>query len=95
MPEDHTYLCDSIQIRPVPKLIENAELTQKYRQSSLSAQQLADESGVSKQMVLGRLRQAGVRGGKEGGDRQKTFDSRILPTAAGSPRVGSRRILPR
>lgn len=46
--ENHSYLRDFIPIRPSPKLIENAELARKYLKSTLSAQQLADEYGVSK-----------------------------------------------
>ena len=61
--ENHIYLRDFIPIRPNPKLIKNAELARKYRERNISAQQLADEYGVSKQMVLGRLRKAGVHGG--------------------------------
>lgn len=70
----HTdYLCDFIPIRPNPKIIKNAELAQKYLQSNLSAQQLADEYGVSKQMILGRLRAAGVHGGQGRGRAPNNF----------------------
>lgn len=69
----HIYLHDFIPIRPCPKLIENAELARKYRQSSLSAHQLAEEYGVSKQMILGRLREAGVHGGKGRGRAADNF----------------------
>lgn len=62
------YLVDYIPIRPVPKLIENAKIAEKYRKHRLSAQQLADELGVSKQMVLRRLRKAGVHGQSRGRD---------------------------
>ena len=62
--ENHIYLRDFIPIRPLPKLVNNAELARKYLKHKLSAQQLADELGVSKQMILGRLRKAGVRGEK-------------------------------
>ena len=62
------YLHDFISVRPNPKLIKNAELARKYRAHKLSAQQLADEMGVSKQMILGRLRAAGVHGEKRGRD---------------------------
>ena len=71
--ENHIYLRDFIQIRPSPKLIKNAELARKYLQSTLSAKQLADEYGVSKQMILGRLREAGVHGGKGRGRAADNF----------------------
>lgn len=66
--ENTTYVRDFIPTRPSPKLIRNAEIAQKYLQHRLSAQQLADELGVSKQMILGRLRAAGVHGEKRGRD---------------------------
>jgi hypothetical protein len=71
--ENRAYLPDFISFRPNPKLISNAELRQKYLQSNLSSQQLADEYGVSKQMILGRLRQAGVHGGKARGRAADNF----------------------
>src|SRR5476651_2586500 len=71
--ENHVYLRDFIPIRPSPKLIENTALAQKYRRSTLSSQQLADEYGVSKQMILGRLREAGVHGGKGRGRAADNF----------------------
>jgi hypothetical protein len=66
--ENHEYLVDYIPVRPVPRLIENAKIAEKYRKHRLSAQQLADELGVSKQMVLRRLRKAGVHGHTRGRD---------------------------
>lgn|GEM_PF-4118855 len=71
--ENHIYLRDFIPIRPNPKLIKNAELAQKYLRSTLSAQQLAEEYGVSKQMILKRLREAGVHGGKGRGRSPDNF----------------------
>jgi hypothetical protein len=86
--ENHIYLRDFIQIRPSPKLIKNAELAQKYLRSTLSAQQLADEYGVSKQMILGRLREAGVRGGKGRGRAADNF--RFPNPVFGNKVVGGR-----
>ena len=86
--ENHVYLRDFIPIRPSPKLIKNAELAQKYLRSTLSAQQLADEYGVSKQMILGRLREAGVRGGKGRGRAADNF--RFPNPVFGNKVVGGR-----
>lgn len=86
--ENHSYLRDFIPIRPSPKLIKNAELAQKYLRSTLSAQQLADEYGVSKQMILGRLREAGVRGGKGRGRAADNF--RFPNPVFGNKVVGGR-----
>jgi len=66
--ENHEYLVDYIPIRPIPRLIENAKIAEKYLKHRLSAQQLANELGVSKQMVLQRLRKAGVHGETRGRD---------------------------
>ena len=71
--ENHNYLRDFIPIRVNPRLIKNEELARKYRERNISAQQLADEYGVSKQMVLDRLRQAGVHGGNGRGRSPENF----------------------
>jgi hypothetical protein len=44
-PECHAhriYLPDFLELRPNPKVIQNAELRQKYLENNLSVQQLAD-----------------------------------------------------
>lgn len=68
-----TYLEDFIRFYVAPKRIDSSVLKRKYLESNLSAQQLADELGVSKQMILGRLRAAGVHGGKGRGRAPENF----------------------
>ncbi len=51
---------DSIQVFVAPKRLDNTTLREKYLSGNLSAAQIGEEFGLSKQTVLGRLRQAGV-----------------------------------
>jgi hypothetical protein len=82
-------LIDFISIRTLPKAIQNAELRQKYLKSNLSARQLADEYGVSKQMIHGRLREAGVHGGQ---GRGRSKDNYRFPNPPYGHRVRSGRL---
>jgi len=54
--ENQVYLADFISFFVAPKLLNNVVLTEKYLKSGLSASQIAQELGISKQMVLRRLR---------------------------------------
>ena len=56
-----SYLTDFIQITLSPKHIETAKLVDLYVQKGLSASQIAEKIDSSKQMVLSRLRKAGIR----------------------------------
>jgi hypothetical protein len=67
------HLPDFIPILWSPRFIKNEELARKYLARNVSAQQLADEYGVSKQIVLGRLRLAGVHGAKGRGRSPDNF----------------------
>src|SRR4051812_25003246 len=87
--ENHVYVYDHVPVIPVPKALVNAEIARKYRQHRISAQQLADEYGVSKQMILGRLRRTGVRGSKGRGRSEENFR---FPNPVYGKRVVARRL---
>ena len=55
---NHVY--DSIRFVSLPKRLDPAKIASKYRSSNHSATQIAESIGASKQMVLARLRSAGI-----------------------------------
>ena len=57
---NRSILYDSIECCAVPKRVSRSDLKEKYLRTNLSAAQLADETGLSKQAVLTRLRKVGV-----------------------------------
>ena len=64
---------DCIQVFVAPKRLDNAVLREKYLSGNLSAAQIGEEFGLSKQAVLGRLRQAGVSKSSGRGRSQKNY----------------------
>jgi hypothetical protein len=67
------YLHDFIQFYTAPKRLDNAVIRERYLKSGKSSAQIAEEFGVSKQMILGRLRQAGVHGAKGRGRSKENY----------------------
>src|SRR5258708_6210371 len=55
------YLTDFIQFHTSPKHLETEYLIDLYVKKGLTGSQIAEQIGASKQMVLGRLRKAGVQ----------------------------------
>ncbi len=55
------YIDDFLEFDPKPKTRKSNKIPKRYLESKLSAQQIADEFGVSKQFVLTQLRSAGIK----------------------------------
>jgi hypothetical protein len=53
---NRAILSDSISFYVAPRRIRNEVMKTKYLETNLSAAQLGEELGLSKQAVLGRLR---------------------------------------
>jgi biotin operon repressor len=84
------YLSVFVEQIVIPKKTSPATIREKYLKSSLSASQLAEELGVSKQMVLQRLRAEGVRATVKG----RGADNFRLPTPPFGYRVVASRLVP-
>lgn len=59
--KNQVYLYDFIQVSLQTRPKSSNKIPKRYLESELSAQQIADEFGVSKQFVLTQLRAAGIR----------------------------------
>ena len=68
---DHVY--DSIGFVALPKRLDKAKIALKYSESNLSSSQIAEKIGASKQMVLSRLRSAGVFNAKRRGRSSENY----------------------
>lgn len=55
-----SYLADYIRISILPKKVDPSEIRRLYLEKNLSASQIGERLGVSKQMILARLRSSGI-----------------------------------
>lgn len=64
---------DRLHLHFAPKRLTKEFLAEKYKRGSLSAAQLGEEVGLSKQAILGRLRAAGVSGTQGRGRSEENY----------------------
>lgn len=60
------YISDFVEITQLPRKTPPEVFAKIYQNENLSAQQISERVGLSKQAVLARLRKAGVRNGRPG-----------------------------
>ena len=73
------YLSDFLDFPISPRRVDSSLLKKLYLEEGRTASQLAEQFGVSKQLVLARLRRAGVHRTKDRGRSPYNFRYRVPP----------------